>query len=150
MTAAPLSVAILLAMGVTVADDHHALCLSGVQSVGKGYIGNGFPEAARFGHLAGCCPRSCGESCGGVGCDTMPGGPEDCCVASFVNRLCDYGHETHCLVPPRGNEVRLDALSATPANKIIKSGISECKARSTSQDRFVFPVYSAKCDASQR
>ena len=145
-----LSAAILLSMGVTVADDTHALCVNGVQSVGKGYLGNGFPRAERFGRLVGCCPLSCGESCGGVGCDTMPGGAEDCCVASFVTRMCDYGHDTHCLIPPRGDQVRRDALGEVPAAKSIKRESSACKALSTSNDRFLIPVYSIDCESPPR
>ncbi|CAM9960315.1 unnamed protein product, partial [Ascophyllum nodosum] len=37
-----------------------------------------------------CCPTSCG-TCGGAGCSTFTGGPEDCCTRSIwqSGELCD-------------------------------------------------------------
>eukprot|EP00612_Vaucheria_litorea_P003972 CAMPEP_0171460858 /NCGR_PEP_ID=MMETSP0945-20130129/5560_1 /TAXON_ID=109269 /ORGANISM="Vaucheria litorea, Strain CCMP2940" /LENGTH=583 /DNA_ID=CAMNT_0011987133 /DNA_START=94 /DNA_END=1845 /DNA_ORIENTATION=+ len=37
-----------------------------------------------------CCPESCG-SCGGYGCDSRPGGKENCCVSSIqtASKSCD-------------------------------------------------------------
>lgn len=37
-----------------------------------------------------CCPGSCG-ACGGVGCSTRPGGPQDCCVGNIIDakRYCE-------------------------------------------------------------
>ena len=148
----------------------HALCLDGVRSIGVGYFGAGFPEAEGLGRLPGCCPLSCGDSCGGAGCDALPGGAEQCCVAAFAHRLCDYGHDTHCLVPPprdsRSSGGVLDAapdrssgntFDAVPTDRSGGAGFeqarqdrSACGARPAPHERFLFPVFGADCSSPRR
>ena len=43
-----------------------------------------------------CCTASCG-TCGGIGCDTRPGGQDNCCVGQ-ITQLCGSGQDAPCLL----------------------------------------------------
>ena len=38
-----------------------------------------------------CCAASCG-TCGGFGCETRPGGPDNCCVGQ-ITQVCGSGQD---------------------------------------------------------
>ena len=43
-----------------------------------------------------CCAASCG-TCGGFGCDTRPGGPDNCCIGQ-ITQVCGSGQDAPCLL----------------------------------------------------
>ena len=47
-----------------------------------------------------CCASSCGQ-CGGLGCEDLPGGREQCCTREILDakRTCSAPGETGCVVP---------------------------------------------------
>ena len=44
-----------------------------------------------------CCLGSCG-TCDVIGCDTRPGGPDNCCLDNF-QQPCGSGQDAPCLLP---------------------------------------------------
>ena len=53
-----------------------------------------------------CCPASCGGTCGGAGCGTLPGGREQCCasVVETSGVVCQDAQQTGCVIPDDKDE----------------------------------------------
>jgi len=83
---------------------------------------------AGVGDAAGttCCAASCG-TCGGFGCDTRPGGADNCCTGQ-ITQVCGSGQDAPCVL--RNGKYLFQKWHCTVCNIL---GISK--------NPYIFPIH---------